>query len=450
MTTTATSIAHPARVALSAVDIDIADLAATNLWSMSETELLELRIEAEQTLARLQSTVLAITREVDARGAAVATGAASTAAWLRGRLRQHPADARAEVRLARDLDQDLPATASALSAGDISLARAQAVATGIRRLPRATDPVTRRLAEAHLAEQAREFDPAALHRLSAHLVQVLDPERGAALEKEEAAQADRQELTLSHGADGACTLRGHFGPVHGGFIDTVLAAVSAPRPRADGAPDQRPAARRRAEGLVELLKAALTDEDVPEAGGEPVAMTVTTSAEYLRQAVSRGDDSASNRCCPSDHSPVAAATLEDGTPLSPETTRRLGCDAWLVTAVLDSLGAVLDIGRSSRVVPRPMRRALVLRDRGCAFPGCGRPPRWCHAHHIWHWALGGPTKIDNLVLLCGYHHRLVHHGGWEVDIGPDRHPRFTPPAWIDPRQIPRPCWRPPDEIQLSP
>jgi hypothetical protein len=111
---------------------------------------------------------------------------------------------------------------------------------------------------------------------------------------------------------------------------------------------------------------------------------------------------------------------------------------------------VLDIGRLSRVVPRPMRRALVLRDRGCAFPGCGRPPRWCHAHHIRHWAHGGPTKLDNLVLLCGYHHRLVHHGGWEIDIGPNGHPRFTPPAWIDPRQVPRPCWRPPDEIQFTP
>ena len=93
VTTSAIPIAHPARMALSAVDREIAELAASNLWSMSQAELLQLRIEAEQTLARLQSTVLAVTREVDARGAAVATGASSTAAWLRGRLLQHPAQA---------------------------------------------------------------------------------------------------------------------------------------------------------------------------------------------------------------------------------------------------------------------------------------------------------------------------------------------------------------------
>ncbi len=98
----------------------------------------------------------------------------------------------------------------------------------------------------------------------------------------------------------------------------------------------------------------------------------------------------------------------------------------------------------SRIVPRPIRRALVIRDGGCAFPGCGRPARWCHAHHIWFWADGGPTKLSNLVLLCGHHHRVVHHHGWDVDIGPDGHPQFHPPPWIDPHQIPRPAWRPPD------
>ena len=104
---------------------------------------------------------------------------------------------------------------------------------------------------------------------------------------------------------------------------------------------------------------------------------------------------------------------------------------------------VLDIGRLSRTIPRPIRRALTIRDGGCAFPGCGRPPRWCHGHHIRHWSLGGPTALSNLVLLCGHHHRLIHHDGWHVQL--DRHglPEFRPPPWIDPTQTPRPPWRPP-------
>jgi hypothetical protein len=68
----------------------------------------------------------------------------------------------------------------------------------------------------------------------------------------------------------------------------------------------------------------------------------------------------------------------------------------------------------------------VVRDKGCAFPGCGRPPRWCHAHHMIHWADGGKTSVENSALVCPHHHRLVHHDGWTVRLK-DGHPVFTPP-----------------------
>src|SRR5919204_4974945 len=86
--------------------------------------------------------------------------------------------------------------------------------------------------------------------------------------------------------------------------------------------------------------------------------------------------------------------------------------------------------------------ALVARDRGCANPGCTRPSAWCQAHHIRFWGDGGDTKLDNLVLLCGEHHRVVHHHGWDVRIGPDGHPEFLPPPWVDADRTPRrnPYW----------
>jgi hypothetical protein len=80
---------------------------------------------------------------------------------------------------------------------------------------------------------------------------------------------------------------------------------------------------------------------------------------------------------------------------------------------------VLDLGRSTRVVSRAQRRALVLRDGGCGFPGCDRPPQWCDAHHLRHWVKGGPTDLWNLVLLCRRHHVLCHEGGWHLARGPD-------------------------------
>jgi len=105
--------------------------------------------------------------------------------------------------------------------------------------------------------------------------------------------------------------------------------------------------------------------------------------------------------------------LEDGAAIAAETARRLSCEASLVSVVHGAKGQ-LDIGRKTRVVPPAMRRALHIRDEGrCRFPGCENH-RWVDAHHIVHWARGGETKLDNLVLLCGHHHRLVHEGGFGV------------------------------------
>lgn len=84
-----------------------------------------------------------------------------------------------------------------------------------------------------------------------------------------------------------------------------------------------------------------------------------------------------------------------------------------------------------------MRRAVIARDRHCSFPGCHRRPGRCHAHHVEHWLDGGPTALDNLTLLCRFHHHVVHHGGWQVAMVGGR-PWFTPPRWIDPAQLPRP------------
>jgi len=90
-----------------------------------------------------------------------------------------------------------------------------------------------------------------------------------------------------------------------------------------------------------------------------------------------------------------SAVLDTGEHITAETARRIACNALIIPAVLDTVGQPLDIGRSRRLFTGPLRRALALRDRGCAFPDCDKPPRWCHGHHLRHWAQGGPTSLTN-------------------------------------------------------
>jgi hypothetical protein len=97
---------------------------------------------------------------------------------------------------------------------------------------------------------------------------------------------------------------------------------------------------------------------------------------------------------------------------------RLSCDARLQPAIDDPSGVTVGVGRATRKIPPWLRRLVEGRDGGCRFPGCGRT-RWTHAHHIIHWADDGPTNLDNLITLCGFHHRLIHKQGWGLEGNPN-------------------------------
>ena len=118
-----------------------------------------------------------------------------------------------------------------------------------------------------------------------------------------------------------------------------------------------------------------------------------------------------------DAAALAAGTgegaVEDGPPLLPDTMLRFACDARIQAALDDENGRVVGFGRVSRSIPPWLARQIKLRDKGCRFPGCERS-RWVYRHHRIHWALGGRTDLDNLITLCGFHHLLVHEGGWTI------------------------------------
>ena len=161
---------------------------------------------------------------------------------------------------------------------------------------------------------------------------------------------------------------------------------------------------------------ALTTDLPPQTHATPARLIVTLDHHTLK----------------SDLAACGVGTTADGTDLPPDVLRRLACDAEIIPAVLGTHGEVLDVGRLHRLVTPPIWTALTLRDRHCTFPACTRPPLMCHAHHIRHWTNGGKTSLDNLALLCGHHHRVIHHTPWEIRLNPtDRQPEFKAPHAID-------------------
>ncbi len=117
----------------------------------------------------------------------------------------------------------------------------------------------------------------------------------------------------------------------------------------------------------------------------------------------------------------------NGASLTLQEVRRMACDTQLGRHIFGSESVTIELGRTKRVVSRRQRDLIEYRDRGCRFPACDRPPRWCDAHHIRHWLDGGPTDLDNLVLLCRFHHTLVHDQGWGL-TGTPTHFTITRPA----------------------
>jgi hypothetical protein len=125
---------------------------------------------------------------------------------------------------------------------------------------------------------------------------------------------------------------------------------------------------------------------------------------------------------------LGAATLDTDTELSVGQARRLACESAIMPIVLDGDSQPLDVGRARRTHTKHQREAMSLRDRGCKADGCTVPPDWCQAHHPQLWSEGGPTSLENGVLLCSYHHHLIHHSRWHTYWAHDKihfrkHPR---------------------------
>jgi hypothetical protein len=387
-------------------------------WAWSPAELVDSVDEVHAMMQQIAALELALIAEIDGQGVPVAQGASSTVAWLRDRHRISGGSAKRSVELARSLHRELPVASQALRDGTVNTEQAQVISAAVARVP----GEVRAAAEKQLVEEARVFGPQDLGRLGQRIVEVVAPEVAERQAQTELARADERaydgrQLRVSE-VTGTSMVRltGWLDREGAAHVRAALDPLTAPCPTEEG-PDPRRPEQRRADALVEVCRLANACGELPDNGGDRPQVVVTVDFENLRAR-------------------VAAGMLDDGALVGPATVRRLACDAAIIPAVLDGAGQVLDVGRERRLFTGALRRVLVLRDKGCAFPACDRPARWCDGHHVRHWADGGETRADNGVLLCGHHHRLVHQGDWELRIVAG-FPEFIPPEFIDPERKPR-------------
>jgi hypothetical protein len=196
--------------------------------------------------------------------------------------------------------------------------------------------------------------------------------------------------------------------------------LAAPR-SADGAGrDERTPAMRLHDGLVEACRRLLSAAAIPGEGGVPATVIVTVPLAELTAGATRGH---------------GMARTQYGGTLSVHDLLRVAGEANVVPVVVDARGAPLDVGRARRFATKEQTYALIARDGGCSFPGCDHPPPWTQRHHIVAWILGGATDIDNLTLLCHYHHANFEALGWEC-VMIDRVVHWMPPRSVDPLRRP--------------
>jgi hypothetical protein len=304
-------------------------------------------------------------------------GFLSCAHWLSWRTSIDLGAAREKVRVARTLP-NLPLLSGALQRGEVSYAK-------VRALTRIATP-----------ENEERLLGLAYHGTAAQVERLVRAWRWCDRREE-----DRKRLSRSVSCyvdeDGMVLLRARLTPEQGAVVQRALEAASDrlyQESRHAAAPERVEEEvtwdQRRADALTLMAESALsTDLDRgPAADRYQVVLHLDAQHQVLELS-------------------------DGGIGVSAETSRRLSCDASVVVVHEDADGSVLDIGRKTRTISVPMRRALTTRDGRCAFPGCNA--RRCDAHHIVHWADGGRTALDNLVLLCRRHHTLVHEGGFGIE-----------------------------------
>jgi hypothetical protein len=334
-------------------------------------------------------------------------GYSNCARWLHVRTGIDLGAAREKVRAARALEK-LPLTSAAMARGELSFSQVRAVS---------------RIATPENEGELLEF---ACGATTSQLERMLRAWRKGSRKDEARWEEERHRsrtFSVFPDDDGMYLVRGRLTPEVGALLMRAVEAASDAlfrKPEVPGATDdsEAEAARRRGDAVGLLAERALAAGFGGDCPTAEFPISGTRAERY--QVVLHVEP----KTLAAEGKP-GRSELEDGTRVSAETSRRLSCDASVVQVTETKEGTILDVGRKTRTISPALRRALEVRDRGCRFPGCGR--RFTDAHHVRYWADGGETSLHNCLLLCNFHHRLVHEGGWRIEWWGVGRPMFFSP-----------------------
>jgi hypothetical protein len=376
---------------------DIAASISSETTGAAASEALREALCADNQLSLL---IVLLTNRVDRSGEFARDGAMSMAAWLRAEAHCSTSWASARVKTGRLLVDSLPATRTAWAAGQLNFEHVQVIARAAAGLD---DGQLEQLDRA-LAAAAPDATPPMLRDIAAAVLERIAPDTA---EKDRDDKTATQSVQLSDVPDGGYLT---------GTLDvetTALLRAALKKFTSDAAPfrDEQglvqpgpTLAHRQALAVAEMCRQALDFGTGNAPGANKPHLVITVTETDLRNGIGVG-------------------YLPGGGTLPAADLRRIACDCKIIPVLLSSAGMPLDVGRTTRSISAAQRTALNLRDKGCRVQGCYRPPSDCDAHHIIHWLNGGPTDLNNLILLCRGHHTRRHKG--DLTITAHGHQQFT-------------------------
>jgi hypothetical protein len=477
METTLASQLATAVAALSAVSCAVADFQATDdaaLVSLSRLAAREKQL-AEAHLALIAGEIAArSTRELGHSGLAQREGFRNAEELLKTTTGSTGREATTAVRVGRmvreaavDLGVD-PATgaaveaaepwlacvAAAVSAGTLSVGAANAIRTGLGQPTENVPAAALAGAAFQLCELAVSVD---VDRLLKRAREFRDDLDEAGIVDRERECFEKRSLKMFPLGNGMGRLIWDLDPESYATVLELNNRATSPKRgvRFVGGPDQEKAeqilndprsiGQLASDTFLALLQAGADTDSTRMLGSGGAAIRVLVTKETLESAGTVGEPDAATQSTTDVGGSLSSAGTQPGhahleatgAAISAATAQRLSCDGTTTEVTLDTFGRPLDVGREHRTFTPKQRIALAIRDGGCMFGDCDKDPSMTEAHHIIPWSKGGRTDLANGILLCKFHHLLIHNNGWEIfSVGTDYY--LVPPKDVDPTQRPRP------------